>query len=233
MRSELEGKNYVERYVQTLTHELKSPLSAIRGAAELLRGAMPSAQRERFLTNIETETARLESLSERLLLLAQVEKRTGLEEQRPILLQPLAEEVIARSSSRSLAHRLELDFDINAELKVEGERFLLAQALSNLLDNAIEFTPDGGSIRVSTQLSDKAVTLSVKNQGSTIPDYALCRLKERFYSLPRPRTGRKSTGLGLSFVQEVAELHGGTFTIENSSDGVVVRLQLPRFSPQV
>ena len=73
MRRELEGKAYVERYVHTLTHELKSPLAAIRGAAELLEGEMPEDQRQRFVANIQNESARLQQLIERLLHLAQVE----------------------------------------------------------------------------------------------------------------------------------------------------------------
>jgi hypothetical protein len=85
----------VERYVQTLTHELKSPLAAIHGAAELLRQDMSPAQRDRFLTNIELETARLKSLSERLLHLAQVEQRRDLEERVPVTLQPLVDELMA------------------------------------------------------------------------------------------------------------------------------------------
>lgn len=80
MRTQLEGKDYVERYVHTLTHELKSPLAAIRGAAELLDGEMPAEQRARFVGNIAGESERLQQLIERLLSLAQVEQRQGLEE---------------------------------------------------------------------------------------------------------------------------------------------------------
>jgi two-component system sensor histidine kinase CreC len=67
----------------------------------------------------------------------------------------------------------------------------------------------------------------VFNQGEPIPDYALPRVTERFYSLPRPATGRKSTGLGLSFVREAAHLHDGAFQIRNVEDGVEARLTLP------
>lgn len=71
------------------------------------------------------------------------------------------------------------------------------------------------------------MTLHLFNQGEAIPDYALGRLTERFYSLPRPNGGRKSTGLGLNFVQEVVELHGGSLQIRNLDDGVDVTLKLP------
>ncbi|HUG73045.1 MAG TPA: two-component system sensor histidine kinase CreC, partial [Steroidobacteraceae bacterium] len=100
MRTRLEGKAYVERYVQTLTHELKSPLAAIQGAAELLRRDMTPEQRERFLANIDVETARLQSLSERLLLLAQVEQRRGLEDAMRIDLRPLVDELLDECAPR-------------------------------------------------------------------------------------------------------------------------------------
>ena len=71
------------------------------------------------------------------------------------------------------------------------------------------------------------IAVDVFNQGEPIPDYALPRVTERFYSLPRPGSGRKSTGLGLNFVQEVAQLHGGAFSISNADGGVRARLTLP------
>ena len=76
--------------------------------------------------------------------------------------------------------------------------------------------------------SGKGVALRLFNQGPAIPDYALARLTERFYSLPRPASGRKSTGLGLNFVAEVAQLHGGRLQVGNHEDGVEALLWLPR-----
>src|SRR3990167_4565594 len=100
MRTQLEGKAYVERYVHTLTHELKSPLAAIRGAAELLQGDMSREQQQRFVGNIDSESARLQQLIERLLNLAQVEQRQGLEEQSSISLAALVEDVFKAQCAR-------------------------------------------------------------------------------------------------------------------------------------
>jgi two-component system sensor histidine kinase CreC len=225
MRSELEGKAYVERYVHTLTHELKSPLAAIRGAAELLEGDMATEQRQRFVGNIQTESARLQQLIERLLNLALVEQRQGLDERVPLPLRALVDEQLHAQAARTLS--LQVSNQVPAEVQVLGERFLLQQALANLLDNALDFTPAGGQVRFTVELQESVVTLVVFNQCAPIPDYALSRLTERFYSLPRPVSGRKSTGLGLNFVQEVASLHGGAITIGNVAGGVEVRLSLP------
>lgn len=231
MRARLEGKNYVERYVQTLTHELKSPLAAIRGASELLRRDLSAEQRERFLAHIDAETARLQSLSERLLRQAQVEQRRGLEEMVRIGLRPLVEEVLAECAPRLELAGVQASQRVDAALCVRGERFLLRQALGNLLDNAIDFTPAGGSVAIGAEPARDGerslVRLWVRNDGEPIPEFALSRVTERFYSLARPGSGRKSTGLGLSFVQEVAQLHGGRFRIANESGGVRAELLLP------
>jgi len=115
---------------------------------------------------------------------------------------------------------------VPAGLQVLGERFLLRQALSNLLDNALDFTPPGGVLRWSARGEGEQLWVCLFNSGPEIPDYALPRLTERFYSLPRPNTGRKSTGLGLNFVEEVMKLHGGTLQIGNVPGGVHVVLHL-------
>ena len=227
MREQLEGKAYVERYVHTLTHELKSPLAAIRGAAELLEGEMPVEQRARFVGNIQNESARLQQLIERLLHLALVEQRQGLEEREPVPLRALFEELLTSQAARITAGQIEVENLLDDELCVIGERFLLQQALANLLDNAVDFTPPGGLIRCSAERDGELLTFSLFNQGEPIPDYALPRLTERFYSLPRPGSGRKSTGLGLNFVQEVLELHGGELQLLNVAGGVEARLLLP------
>ena len=229
MRTELEGKAYVERYVHTLTHELKSPLAAIRGAAELLDGEMPAPQRQRFVANIVQESARMQQLIERLLHLAQVEQRQGLEEQVAVPLQALVDSLLQAQMARIEAACLQIENHIGADLNARGEAFLLRQALANLLDNALDFTPAGGVIRFSAEARAGQIELHLFNQGEAIPDYALARLSERFYSLPRPARGRKSTGLGLNFVEEVMQLHGGALHIGNVEGGVEVRVRLPLF----
>ena len=213
--------------MHTLTHELKSPLAAIRGAAELLQDDMPEVQRQRFASNIQNESQRMQQLIERLLNLAMVEQRQELEERVAVPLAALVDELL---SARSLAlERLNLSVEqrIDPALSLHGERFLLQQALANLLDNALDFTPLGGTLRLAAERMGEAIHLTLFNSAAAIPDYALSRLCERFYSLPRPHTGRKSTGLGLNFVAEVVQLHGGELKIENVEGGVLVSLWLP------
>jgi two-component system sensor histidine kinase CreC len=109
-----------------------------------------------------------------------------------------------------------------------GSRFLLRQAVANLLDNAIDFSPAGGRLTLSLERTAATVCLCIRDQGPGIPDYALPRLFERFYSVPRPDTGERSSGLGLNLVQEAARLHRGTIELRNLSEaGAEARLCLP------
>ena len=226
MRTQLEGKAYVERYVHTLTHELKSPLAAIRGAAELLQDDMPAEQRQRFVNNIGSESARVQQLIERLLNLAMVEQRQGLEEQVAVPLAELVDDLLAAQSVRIERLNLRVEIAIDSELAIVGERFLLRQAIANLLENALDFTPAGGTLRFAAERIAGRIQFSLFNTAEPIPDYALPRLSERFYSLPRPETGRKSTGLGLNFVEEVVQLHGGELSISNVQGGVMVMMSM-------
>ncbi|WP_367373221.1 two-component system sensor histidine kinase CreC [Pseudomonas lini] len=227
MRTQLEGKAYVERYVHTLTHELKSPLAAIRGAAELLQGEMPLAQQQRFVSNIDSESARMQQLIERLLNLAQVEQRQGLEERVAVPLASLVDELLSAQAARIEGKQLHVELQIAADLNLLGEPFLLRQALGNLLENALDFTPARGVLRLCAERIDDRIEFRLFNQAEAIPDYALPRLSERFYSLPRPDSGRKSTGLGLNFVEEVVKLHGGQLWVGNVAGGVEAKLHLP------
>ena len=228
MREKLEGKQYVEQYVQTLTHELKSPLAAIRGAAELLDEDMPREQRRRFLANIREQTERLRQVGERMLSLATVEQRQALERVERVELRPLLESVLESLTPRLASRMLTCSVAADTGLSVKGERFLLSQALTNLLDNAIDFSPDGAHIELAAAADGTRVRVTIRDHGPGIPDYALPRVFERFYSLPRPDTGRKSTGLGLAFVREVAALHGGDIRLANhAGGGATASLDLP------
>jgi two-component system, OmpR family, sensor histidine kinase CreC len=230
MRERLEGRRYVERYVHTLTHELKSPLAAIRGAAELLAEEdMPAAQRQRFLANIRDQEERLRNLAERMLSLARVEQQESLQESVPVDLVRLAGDVA--EAVAGTARGVGIAITGPATLIVIGEPFLLRQALVNLLENAIAFSPPGGRIDLVMEAAPEAAMISVRDRGPGVPDYALERVFEPFFSLPRPNGSDKSTGLGLSFVREVAALHGGTACLRNHpAGGALAVLELPRLT---
>ena len=226
MRERLEGKQYVEQYVQTLAHEMKSPLAAIRGAAEILEQSPPEADRERFLRNIDSQSRRLTTMIDRMLALAAVETRQGLGEREPLDLEPLLREALAAAEPRLLQKELRVDLRLEPA-PMQGDRFLLGQAIANLLDNAIDFSPPGACIRLGLWREGGAWLLQLEDEGAGIPDFAQDRVFERFYSLPRP-DGSRSSGIGLSFVREVAALHGGSVALANrGSLGARAELRLP------
>ena len=226
MREKLEGKEYVEELMHTMAHELKSPIAAIQGSAELLQEEMAPEQRQHFLGNILNQNARQKQLIDKLLALIRVEKQQRLSATVRVKLRELALQVQADCGARMDARRQRLVLDA-AEVHVEGDTLLLRQALGNLLDNAIDFSPAGGVIGLSVRQRGDMAVITVSDQGTGIPEYAQERLFERFYSLPRP-DGAKSTGLGLPFVREAIALHGGTITVANGAGGgAVAVVELP------
>jgi len=219
MKEALEGRQYVETYVQTLTHEIKSPISAIQGAAELLEEEMPAPQRLRFISNIQNESRRIRELVDRMLELAAIENMKGLKQVEPVAFHCLTDNVTERLMPIITCKGLNLTQDINRELTVTGDAFLLKQAISNLIQNAVDFSTPGETIRIAADNQGSLASFSVEDRGPGIPDYARDRLFEKFFSLQRPADNKKSTGLGLNFVKEIAELHRGHITLENRAHG--------------
>jgi two-component system sensor histidine kinase CreC len=229
MRDALEGRQYVERYVQALAHEIKSPVSGISGAAELLNEEMPPQQRSKFLANIRREVARIGAIIEKLITLTSLESAKELATRKPMDLGELIQESIARFATQIDEKKIRLKTDLGpAKIILHGDRFLIGQALTNLLQNAIEFSPSDSEIRVSLSNTDKEIQITCSDQGPGIPEYARHRVFERFYSLPRPDSQAKSSGLGLNLVQEIAHLHGGTIDLTaNTTGGTQATLTLP------
>nr|WP_315290834.1 two-component system sensor histidine kinase CreC [Serratia proteamaculans] len=213
MRVKLEGKAHIEQYVHTLTHELKSPLAAIRGAAELLQEQPPAATAQRFLTNIEQQSARIQQLVDKLLVQARLESRPGLE-LAPLAMATLVRQAVASKEAQAERRSVSLQVNVAEEITLSGDGLLISQALTNLLDNALDFSPPGGSISVRGERREGHYQVTVSDDGSGIPDYALDKVFERFYSLARSDKP-KSSGLGLNFVQEVARLHRGSIQLNN------------------
>jgi len=229
MREALAGRAYVEQYVEALTHEIKSPISAIRGAAEIMEDAsIPPEQRARFFANIQHETRRIEELVDRMLKLTELEARRALGSRAPVALAPLVRMIVEGAEPALAKKRLQINVDVADRIAVPGDSLLLDLAVSNLVENAIDFSPKGGRIAVTCNPKSNGFELCVDDEGPGIPDFARTRVFEKFFSLERPETGKKSTGLGLNFAKEVAELHGGSVDVNNLPEGGLrARLVLP------
>lgn len=229
MRARIDGRDYVEHYVQTLTHEMKSPLSAIRGAAELLREPLPESDRDRFLTNILEQEQRMRDLVDRMLALADLQHRQGLKNPESIDLASLATKVAASREPQATQRAVSLVVEGAAGAIVRGEAFLLEQALGNLVDNAISFAPRHSEVHISVRSESNVLHMDVSDRGPGLPNFAVDKVFTPFFSLPRPDGEAKGTGLGLCFVREVALLHGGQASLANhQGGGAISRIELPR-----
>lgn len=224
---ELKGKKYIEEFAQSLTHELKSPLTSIRGSAELLEERMPEDRKAAFYRNIVRETRRMEVIIEKMLELSALENRRELRDVETISVGKLVADVLESFAAQIDKKNLRVENSVDQKSVIKGERFLLRHALGNLLENALRFSPAGGIISLSVNNVGDHAVIAVTDQGPGIPDYALEKIFNRFYSLPDPGTGKKSTGLGLSFVRETAALHGGRVEVRNKPGGVYAAIILP------
>ncbi len=218
MRESLEGRKHSEQYIQTLTHELKSPLAAIQGAAELMNEDMPAADRAHFLENIRSQTARCERMIHRLLELSSLEAQTHLEHSHQFDLAALCQKSITQMRPLADARDVTLAEDLPKKLPYKGNELLLGSALNHLLENAIHFSPPKKEVLVQIETHETEIILSVLDQGEGIPEFAAERAFERFFSY-RPEEEIKGNGLGLAFVKEVADLHLGRVSIFTPEQG--------------
>ena len=226
MRRSLDGKEYVESYVQTLTHELKSPIAAIQGAAELASPDPADPDSLKLLDNIRRESARLADCVERLLLLARLENRSWAGDEEEVDLAALCHERLVDWRQR-LPERL---FQIEAppRLILRGVPLLLRIALDNLISNAVDFSPADKPIRIVLDGDAARWNLRVEDQGSGLPDFARDKVFLRFFSTPRPVTGRRSSGLGLAIVREIAQLHHAEASLSSGPQGgCVAKIHFP------
>ncbi|HET9237374.1 MAG TPA: two-component system sensor histidine kinase CreC [Oligoflexus sp.] len=228
MRERLEGKRYIEEYTMTLTHEMKSPLTAIQAASELLQEPMPEEQKQKFLSSISDQARRLHVLIEKMLQQASLETRQTLENAERVNLSAVIKRALDGFGPKLEKKLLKLHVSIPDQAMVQGDPFLLEQVMLNLIENAADFSPRGGALGLTLERKDQVWSVCLRDHGSGIPDYAMGRVFERYYSLPRPEGGAKSTGLGLTFVKKVMDLHGGRVTLDNHPEGgAEARLDIP------
>lgn len=223
MRSELDGKQHVQDAMHQLTHELKSPITAIQAASELITPTMPVADQQRFLSNIQTQSQRLLRMIQNILGLAALEHQQQLMHSAPVSITALVNEQILAVQDKAAKRKILLKLTAGEDFMIEGDAFLLGQAINNLLENALDFSPNNSTIFITLTRNQNKTVLAIQDQGTGIPDYALDKIFDKFYSLPRPdyalNAGQKSTGLGLNFVQEIMLLHHGKLEVTNAKEG--------------
>lgn len=205
-------------FVANVSHELKSPLTSIHSLTEtLLEGALNDpAHNTRFVRLIDEDAARLARLIDDLLALSQIESQAVPLKLSAVELKPLVESVAASLQPGIGQRRLSVTLDIPTGILARADPDRLRQVLANLLDNAIKYNKDGGTIKIVAARHDGWIKVTVADTGVGIPEQDLPRIFERFYRVDKARSRELGgTGLGLSIVKHIVESHGGQVTVRS------------------
>ncbi len=207
-------------FVANVSHEFRTPLTAIQGFAEtLLGGALEDPiNRRRFVEIIREHAMRLARLTEDLLKLSRIEAGQLKLEFRPVSVAQLIDSCMETAQLKAVPKQLSLAVQLPAELPpVRGDANSLQEVLQNLLDNALQYTPAGGKIEVSALSTDSRVVVTVADTGIGIPQVEQERIFERFYRVDAARSREAGgTGLGLSIARHIMEAHGGHLWVESA-----------------
>ena len=220
-------------FVANASHELKTPVAAVRVLAETLLTALPDDPEagRRFAERIGREAERLDALVRDLLDLSRVER--GTLDVEPVDLVGLAKEVVGGYADRAEERRIKLRTDLQPNVAMRGDRAQLGLLLSNLVDNAVRYTPARGTVCVRLDAGESRAVLQVTDTGEGIPESELPRVFERFYRVDKARARQTGgTGLGLAIVRHVAESHGGAVKVDSElGRGTTFTVTLPLAGP--
>ena len=230
-RADVELKDDVEQYIDTLAHELRTPITGIQLTAENLLTPMSDKQRKRFVENILESNRHMDILVNRLLELSRIERREALKNVEMLNIKEAVNTVLkAPSRVKTILDKdLNIDIQISSNATLNGEKILLEQAIGNIVNNALDFSPASGKITMKASQTNNAITIIVLDDGAGIPPQVINKLFTRFFSVTRPDTGTRGNGLGLRFVRKIMKLHGGEVSLQNRfiQQGAEARLRFP------
>jgi two-component system phosphate regulon sensor histidine kinase PhoR len=208
-----------QEFVSNVSHEIQSPLTSIRGFAGALRQEhLTDAERRHYLEIIEAESQRLSRLGANLLKLASLESNQVQPARRTYRLDHQIRDLILACETQWTEKHLDVEADL-AETDVTADEDLLSQVWTNLLHNAVKFTPEGGRIRVTLRRRDARIELSIADTGIGISAGDQPRIFERFYKADRSRrTSAGGNGLGLAIVKRIVEMHQGTIAVQSEPE---------------
>ncbi|NJD24274.1 MAG: two-component sensor histidine kinase [Betaproteobacteria bacterium] len=219
------------RFTTDAAHELRTPLAALLAQLHVALHARDEDERNRSLMQLQSGLARAVHLVDQMLQLARLDPESALPERRMVDLGQLAESVCAELGPMILARRMEFDLDATPGCQIAGHPEWLRVLLRNLLDNAIRYTPAGGTVRMTIARQDGAVTLAVSDNGPGIAKAERVAVMHRFHRACGHE--EPGSGLGLSIVARIAELHGAALELADGigSQGLSVRLEWPPTTP--
>lgn len=229
--------NRQHMFIANASHELRGPLTSIklRTEAVLDNKDMPPEQRERFLAEVDQEVDRLRRTAERLLDLSRLHIKADARPFQVVSLGPILRDTLDVLLPRARQHNLTLQEDIPQSLPpVYADPDDLAELFLNLLDNAIKYTPPGGTVTVRARVDNQHVVVEVADTGEGIPPEDLPHIFEPFYRVDKARTRRVGgSGLGLAIVKAIVERHGGKIDVRSTvGEGTTFYVTLPLYSAQ-
>lgn len=224
-------------FVANVSHELKTPIAAVKGFAEtLLNGSVQDqATTESFLQIIYDESERLNRLIGDILELSKIETKQEPLQPVPIQMDSFLHSIVEMMMPQAKGKQISIELETPTDIYIEGDEDKLRQVFLNLLSNAINYTPEHGSVHVSLKTKGEQdgdydhIVVSVKDTGIGIPRKDLPRIFERFYRVDKARSrGSGGTGLGLSIVKHLVELHRGSIRVESALGyGSIFTVELP------
>jgi two-component system OmpR family sensor kinase len=225
-----------ESFISDVSHELKTPVSALLTEAQVLKYSHPRDEDyERFVVSVEDEMRRLGKLVESFLMLARFGHGRRFIAQGIVHVNDVALESLEHSSLLASHHGITISlnlFDAGDECDealVNGDFELLRVVVDNLIRNAVQFSKRGDAVQVGIHCADNTVTIAVRDHGPGVPPDHLERIFDRFAQAPAQSGARRGTGLGLTIAKGVVDLHGGTIKAENAvGGGCVFTVALPR-----
>jgi len=224
-----ESFQHVHRFSADASHEIRTPLAIVRGELEAaLNSSNLTPELRETLASALEETERLSRIVEQLLEMTRLDAGEALVELGLFDVGEMTRTTVEQMRLLAVEKRVDLRFDGSEALHVKGDPIRLKQVVVNLVDNAIKYTPAGGSIRVSSFLVDAKAVLEVADTGSGIPQEALTHIFDRFYRVDKARSRQLGgTGLGLAIVKSICVAFGGTVTAQANGSGTTFRVELP------
>ena len=213
-------------FINNFSHEFKTPIVSIAGFTKLLkRGNLSEEQRREYLDIIEEESLRLSAMATNVLNMTKIENQTILTDTTTFNVSEQIRSAILLLEEKWDKKHIELSADFD-EYTITGNEEMLKQVWINLLDNAVKFTPDFGTVRVALEESDGILTVSISNTGSTIPPEKLGKIWNKFYQADESHAS-SGNGIGLAIVKKVIELHGGEVGVTSVKDLTTFTVKMP------
>ena len=215
-------------FVANVSHELRSPVTSIQGFAQgMLDGTIPEQEHQQYLQVVVDETRRLAKLINNLLNLSRIENEQVALTFSTFDINELTRRVLISRMAQIEEKQLDIDADLDdAAQYASGDPDQIQQVLINLLDNAIKFTPAGGSIFLRTRMENGRIILRVKDTGTGILPEDAAHIFERFYTADKAHTGGKGTGLGLAICHRIMERHGQSIRLVSGEGGATFEFTL-------